>query len=48
MAGAEALRNDGAKSAAKAALEAYALGHGVSLIKSKTFDGMLEDLKAAL
>lgn len=48
LAGAEALRNDGAKSAAKAALEAYALQHGVSLIKSKTFDGMLEDLKAAL
>lgn len=48
LAKAEALRDDGKKAAAKAALEAFALEHGVSLSKAKTFDAMLEDLKAAL
>lgn len=43
-----ALRDDSKKSASKAALEAFALEKGVSLTKSKTFDGMIEDLKAAL
>lgn len=45
---AESLRDDSKKAASKAALEAFALEHGVSLSKAKTFDGMLEDLKAAL
>lgn len=45
---AEALRDDSKKAAAKAALEAFGLTHGVSLSKGKTFDAMLEDLKAAL
>lgn len=48
LAKAEALRDDSKKAAAKAALEAFALEIGVSLSKAKTFDAMLEDLKAAL
>lgn len=48
MAKAEALRDDSKKAAAKAALEQFAMGHQVSLSKAKTFDAMLEDLKAAL
>lgn len=48
LAQAEALRDDSKKAAAKAALEAFALTHNVSLSKAKTFDAMLEDLKAAL
>lgn len=48
LAKAEALRDDSKKAAAKAALEAFALELGVSLSKAKTFDAMLEDLKAAL
>lgn len=48
MAQAEALRDDGKKAAAKAALEAFALTLEISLSKAKTFDAMLEDLKAAL
>lgn len=45
---AEELRDDSKKAAAKSALEEFALKHNVSLSKAKTFDGMLEDLKAAL
>lgn len=48
LAKAEALRDDSKKAAAKAALEAFALELGVSLSKAKTFDAMLEDLKAEL
>ncbi|URC22662.1 hypothetical protein KASHIRA_00680 [Serratia phage vB_SmaM-Kashira] len=48
MAEAEALRNDSAKAAAKTALEEFGLKHGASLSRGKTFDGMLEDLKAHL
>lgn len=48
LAKAETLRDDSKKAAAKAALEAFALELGVSLSKAKTFDAMLEDLKAAL
>lgn len=48
LAHAETLRNDSKKAAAKADLEAYALTLDISLSKGKTFDGMLEDLKAAL
>lgn len=48
LAKAESLRDDSKKSAAKNALEAYALELGISLSKGKTFDGMIEDLKAAL
>ncbi|QYC52515.1 hypothetical protein [Salmonella phage SSBI34] len=48
LAKAESLRDDSKKAAAKAALEAFAMEHGVSLSKAKTFDAMLEDLKAAL
>lgn len=48
MAKAEALRDDSKKAAAKAALESFALEISVSLSKAKTFDAMLEDLKAAL
>lgn len=48
LAQAEALRDDSKKAASKAALEAFAVEHGVSLSKAKTFDAMLEDLKAAL
>lgn len=45
---AEKLRDDTKKAAAKAALESYALTMEISLSKAKTFDAMLEDLKAAL
>lgn len=45
---AESLRDDSKKSAAKAALEEYALTLGISLSKAKTFDNMLEDLKSEL
>lgn len=45
---AETLRDDTKKAAAKAALESYALTLEISLSKAKTFDAMLEDLKAAL
>lgn len=45
---AESLRDDSKKAASKAALEEYALTLGVSLSRAKTFDNMLEDLKAAL
>ena len=48
LAQAEALRDDSKKAAAKAALEAFALTLEISLSKAKTFDAMLEDLKAAL
>lgn len=48
LAHAETLRDDTKKSAAKAALESYALTMEISLSKAKTFDAMLEDLKAAL
>lgn len=48
LAQAEALRDDTKKGAAKAALEQFALGKGISLSKAKTFDGMLEDLRASL
>lgn len=48
LAQAEALRDDSKKAAAKAALEQFAVGYQVSLSKAKTFDAMLEDLKAAL
>jgi|AGFT01.1.fsa_nt_gi hypothetical protein len=48
LARAEALRDDSKKAAAKAALEAFALTLEISLSKAKTFDAMLEDLKAAL
>lgn len=42
------LRDDTKKSAAKSALEAFALTKGVSLSRAKTFDAMLEDFQAAL
>ncbi|WBF77544.1 hypothetical protein A73_146 [Escherichia phage A73] len=45
---AEELRDDSKKAASKAALEAFAVEYGISLSKGKTFDGMLEDLAAAL
>lgn len=48
LAHAETLRDDTKKAAAKAALESYALTMEISLSKAKTFDAMLEDLKAAL
>lgn len=48
LAHAETLRDDTKKAAAKAALESYALTLEISLSKAKTFDAMLEDLKAAL
>lgn len=48
LAQAEELRDDSKKAAAKAALESFALTLGVSLSKAKTFDAMLEDLKAGL
>lgn len=48
MAEAETLRNESAKAAAKTALEEFGLKHGASLSRGKTFDGMLEDLKAHL
>lgn len=48
MAQAEALRDDSKKAVAKAALESFALTLEISLSKAKTFDAMLEDLKAAL
>lgn len=48
LAQAEALRDENAKAASKAALEAFGLTHGASLSKAKTFDNMLEDLKAHL
>lgn len=48
LAHAENLRDDTKKAAAKAALESYALTMEISLSKAKTFDAMLEDLKAAL
>lgn len=48
LAKAEELRDDSKKAAAKAALEAFGMEHGVSLSKGKTFDAMLEDLAAAL
>lgn len=48
MAEAEALRNESAKAAAKTALEEFGLKYGASLSRGKTFDGMLEDLKAHL
>lgn len=48
LAKAEELRDDSKKSASKAALEAFAVEYGISLSKGKTFDGMLEDLAAAL
>lgn len=48
LAQAEALRDDSKKAAAKSALEEFALTHNISLSRAKTFDGMLEDLKAAL
>lgn len=48
LAHAEKLRDDTKKAAAKAALESYALTMEISLSKAKTFDAMLEDLKAAL
>lgn len=45
---AESFRDDSKKAAAKSELEAFALTHGISLSKAKTFDAMLEDLKAGL
>lgn len=48
LAKAEELRDDSKKAASKAALEAFAVEYGISLSKGKTFDGMLEDLAAAL
>lgn len=48
IAEAEALRDDTKKAASKVALEAFGLSHGISLSRAKTFDDMLEDLKAAL
>lgn len=45
---AESLRDENKKAASKSALEQFAMKHNVSLSKAKTFDGMLEDLKAAL
>ena len=48
VAKAEALRDESKKAAAKAALEAFAMEHGISLSKGKTFDAMIEDFKAAL
>jgi len=48
LAEAEAFRDDSKKTAAKAALESFALSVGISLSKSKNFDSMLEDFKSAL
>lgn len=48
LAQAEALRDDSKKAISKAALESFALTLEISLSKAKTFDAMLEDLKAAL
>lgn len=48
LAKAESFRDDSKKAAAKSELEAFALTHGISLSKAKTFDAMLEDLKAGL
>lgn len=48
LAKAEELRDDSKKAASKAALEAFAVEYGISLSKGKTFDGMIEDLSAAL
>lgn len=45
---AESLRDDSKKAASKTALESFAISHGVSLSRAKTFDAMLEDLKSAL
>ena len=45
---AESFRDDSKKAAGKSELEAFALTHGISLSKAKTFDAMLEDLKAGL
>lgn len=45
---AASLKDDSKKAASKSALEEYALTIGVSLSKSKTFDAMIEDLKAAI
>lgn len=48
LAKAESLRDDSKKAAAKNALDAFALTLSISLSRAKTFDGMLEDLKASL
>lgn len=42
------LKDDSKKAASKSALEAFALEHGISLSKGKTFDAMIEDFTAAL
>lgn len=42
------LKDESKKAASKSALEAFALEHGVSLSKGKTFDAMIEDFIAAL